>query len=84
MNELNINAARLWNLDGKRGTPGGNTNGNSRSRCYLRRQGNRDVRIPDFRRKGSETMMPVLNADWETGPVLFFFEELVFLTELSY
>lgn len=72
--DLNLDASRVWNLDETGGTPGKDISGASAPRRFLRRDGTRDVKVGDFMNVNRVTMMPVVSAAGDCGPTLFVFK----------
>eukprot|EP00171_Calliarthron_tuberculosum_P001354 IDg1354t1 len=72
--EHDLDAARIWNLDETGGTPGKDVSGAGASRRFLRRDGIVDAKIAHFANVSRSTMMPIINAAGEAGPVLFVFK----------
>ena len=66
-----IDAGRFWNLDETGTTPGRDVKGNGKQRRYMRRNGSREARVPEFVRANRVTTMPVISARGDTGPPLF-------------
>lgn len=71
--EHNLDASRIWNLDETGGTPGKDVSGACSSRKFLRRDGSRDAKAANFSNANRSTMMPVISAAGDAGPVLFNF-----------
>lgn len=74
VDEIGVDAGRIWNLDETGATPGKDVAGASSSRRYTTRSRTGDMRVPDFASTHRTTMMPVVSAAGETGPVLFVFK----------
>ena len=62
-----IDAERFWNLDETGANPGRDVKGNAKQRRYMRRNGSREARVPDFVRTNRVTTMPVISASGEAG-----------------
>ncbi len=72
--EHGLDAARIWNLDETGGTPGKDVSGVCTSRRFLRRGGIGDAKVAHFANVKRSTMMPVVSAAGDAGPVLFVFK----------
>eukprot|EP00171_Calliarthron_tuberculosum_P006070 IDg6070t1 len=72
--DLGVDAARVWNLDETGATPDREVAGAALRRRYMTRSGGGDLRLPDFASVHRSTMMPVISAAGEAGPVLFAFK----------
>ena len=64
----------MWNQDETGGTPGRDTNGNSRRRRYLTRSSHKNCQIPEWERTNRATLLVAISGDADTGPPLFLFK----------
>ena len=69
-----IDASRLFNLDECGCSPAKEAGSKSRSRRYMPRRGSRDIRRADIADLAPITMMPVISAAGEHGPPLLVFK----------
>eukprot|EP00171_Calliarthron_tuberculosum_P002656 IDg2656t1 len=72
--DQDLDASRIWNLDETGGTPGKDISRACASRRYLRRDGIREAKVAHFANVSRSTMMPVVSAAGEAGPALFVFK----------
>ena len=73
--ENNINASRVWNLDESGATLGKDVNGSSAWKRLMRRNGTRDMMIVQFKNVTRVTMMPCISAAVHCAPSLFVLKE---------
>eukprot|EP00171_Calliarthron_tuberculosum_P017875 IDg17875t1 len=71
VDDISVDADRIWNLDENGTMPGKDAAGASKYRQYMIRSQSEDMRFPDFASTHHMTMIHVLCAYGETGPVLF-------------
>lgn len=69
-----LDPSRIWNLDETERTPEKDISGACASRRFMRRNGITDAKMAEFANTNRSTMMPVVSAAGEAGPVLFVFE----------
>lgn len=77
LQDSDIIALSLWNLEESGGTAGSNACYSTTQRVYLRREVFSDVSLVDFPHTLRVTMMPVVSDDCDTKPALFVFKSEV-------
>lgn len=69
-----IDDIRLWNLDESGATPGKDVDGRSACKRLMRRDGIKDLKVPQFLNTHRVTMMASISAAGNSGPPLFVFK----------
>ena len=74
--EDNLDAPRIFNLDESGVTPERDLHGVTAAERLMPRSVCRDLCMPEFRNRHRVTIMPVLSASGETAPAIFMFKVL--------
>ena len=74
ISENDLDASRIFNLDEAGTTPEKDITGIAAARRLMPRPGEKDVKMPQFKKLNRVTMMPIVSAAGEAAPPLFVFK----------